>query len=76
MDTSGHPWIPRTCCSRQPTWDAGQATDGVMLAIQELRKQIGRPFGWYGVTPLMIYRDIPPYSAQDSLDLKPVAPNT
>jgi hypothetical protein len=58
------------------SWDAGQATDGVMLAIQELRKQIGRPFGWYGVTPLMIYRDIPPYSAQDSLDLKPVAPNT
>ena len=47
------------------SWDAGQAADGVMLAIHELRKQICRPFGWYGVTPLMIYRDIPPWSTQD-----------
>jgi hypothetical protein len=53
------------------SWNAGQATDGVMNAIHELRKQIGRPFGWYGVTPLMVYREIPPYSAQENLDLAP-----
>jgi hypothetical protein len=55
------------------SWDAGQATDGVMNAIHELRKQIGRPFEWYGVTPLMVYREIPPYSAQENLDLSPAA---
>jgi|HubBroStandDraft_1064217.scaffolds.fasta_scaffold16844_3 hypothetical protein len=56
------------------SWDAGQATDGVMNAIHELRKQIGRPFGWYGVTPLMVYREIPPYSTQGNLDLSPTTP--
>jgi len=60
-----------TTAPEVPSWNAGQATDGVMNAIHVLRTQIGRPFNWYGVTPLMVYREIPPYSAQENLDLAP-----
>lgn len=52
------------------SWSAGQATEGVLTAINSLRAQIGRPQDWFGVTPLMIYRDIPPYTGQESLDLE------
>jgi hypothetical protein len=51
------------------SWSAGQATDGVLAAINILRTQIGRPQDWFGVTPLMIYRDIPADIGQQSLDL-------
>lgn len=51
------------------SWAAGQATDGVFNAIRAIRELIGRPFGWFGVTPLMIFREIPPYAGQGSLPL-------
>ncbi|HYL73277.1 MAG TPA: hypothetical protein VEU96_03680 [Bryobacteraceae bacterium] len=51
------------------SWSAGQATEGVLNAINLLRTQIGRPHDWFGCTPLMIYRDIPPDSGQESLNL-------
>jgi hypothetical protein len=40
-------------------WSAGEATNGILTLMHSLRLQIGRPPGWHGVTPLMIYRAIP-----------------
>jgi hypothetical protein len=37
-------------------WSGGQLIDGVLTAMHGLRMMMGRPSGWVGVTPLMIYR--------------------
>ncbi len=39
-------------------WSAGAMMDGVLTAMHGLRELMGRPAGWIGITPLMIYRDI------------------
>jgi hypothetical protein len=48
-------------------WSAGQMMDGILTAIHALRTMMGRPTSWFGITPLMIFRDIagwkPPVSA-------------
>ena len=39
-------------------WSAGPLIDGVLTAMHGLRGIMGRPAGWIGITPLMLYRDI------------------
>lgn len=39
-------------------WSAGGVIDGILGAMHAMKTIIGRPALWYGVTPLMIYRDI------------------
>jgi hypothetical protein len=39
-------------------WSAGEMMNGILTAVHSLRGAIGRPAGWVGITPLMIFRDI------------------
>jgi hypothetical protein len=39
-------------------WSAGGAIDGILAAMHAMKTIIGRPPNWYGITPLMIFRDI------------------
>jgi hypothetical protein len=39
-------------------WSGGPMIDGILTAMHGLRAMMGRPPGWVGVTPLMIYRSI------------------
>jgi hypothetical protein len=39
-------------------WSGGEMIDGILTAIHGLRTIMGRPPGWYGITPLMIFRSI------------------
>jgi len=39
-------------------WSAGTMMDAVLTAMHGLRNMMGRPAGWIGITPLMIYRDV------------------
>jgi hypothetical protein len=47
------------------SWSAGDATEGVLNALHILRSQIGRPFHWFGITPLLIYRQVSQNSQED-----------
>lgn len=44
----------------RPTWSAGELSEGVLGAMRSLRNTVGRPGGWFGVTPLMIFRIVNP----------------
>lgn len=56
---------------REPTsWAAGEATEAILRAIHALRSQIGRPNGWFGITPLLIFREILASTHQASLALE------
>lgn len=37
-------------------WSGGQMIDSVLSAMHGLRGMMGRPSGWFGITPLMIFR--------------------
>jgi len=37
-------------------WSGGQMIDGILSAMHGLRTLMGRPAGWVGITPLMIFR--------------------
>jgi hypothetical protein len=39
-------------------WSAGPLIDAVLTAMHGLKAMMGRPAGWIGITPLMIYGDI------------------
>lgn len=39
-------------------WSAGEISNGVISMMNAVKSQIGRPSNWWGVTPLMIYRDV------------------
>jgi hypothetical protein len=39
-------------------WSAGSMMDAILAAMHGIRGMIGRPAGWIGITPLMIYRDV------------------
>lgn len=39
-------------------WQAGDAALGVIQFMHAIRKQIGRPATWHGVTPIMIFRSV------------------
>jgi hypothetical protein len=39
-------------------WSGGQMIDGILAAVHGLRTMMGRPSGWFGITPLMIFRDV------------------
>jgi len=39
-------------------WSGGELMNAVLSVIHGMRTIIGRPSGWHGVTPLMIYRPI------------------
>jgi GNAT superfamily N-acetyltransferase len=39
-------------------WSAGQMIDGILSAMHGLRTLMGRPSGWFGITPLMIFRNV------------------
>jgi len=41
-------------------WSGGELTNGVLAAMHGLRVTLGRPPGWFGVTPLMIFRIVNP----------------
>jgi hypothetical protein len=47
-------------------WSGGELTSGVLNAIHGIRITMGRPPGWFGVTPLMIFRAINPPAKQDT----------
>ena len=38
-------------------WSGGGVIDGILAAMHGLRILMGRPLGWWGITPLMIFRD-------------------
>ena len=39
-------------------WSAGQVIDSILTAMHGLRTMMGRPAGWMGITPLLIFRSI------------------
>ncbi len=39
-------------------WSAGAMMDAILTAMHGLKGMMGRPVGWIGITPLMIYRDV------------------
>ena len=39
-------------------WSGGPVIDGILTAMHGLRIMMGRPSGWFGITPLMIFRSI------------------
>jgi hypothetical protein len=41
-------------------WSGGELTNGILSAMHGLRAAIGRPSGWFGITPLMIFRVVNP----------------
>jgi len=51
-------WADRGDPPDLQNWSAGDVTNGVLTAMHALRTQFGRPSGWLGITPLMIFRSI------------------
>jgi hypothetical protein len=41
-------------------WSGGELTDGELSAMHGIRVAIGRPAGWFGIIPLMIFRVVNP----------------
>jgi hypothetical protein len=41
-------------------WSGGELTNGILSAMHGIRAAIGRPSGWFGITPLMIFRVVNP----------------
>ena len=39
-------------------WSGGQLIDAILTAMHGLRTMMGRPSGWIGITPLMIFRSM------------------
>ena len=40
------------------SWSAGEMTNGILGAMHGIWTAMGRPSGWLGITPLMIYRNM------------------
>jgi hypothetical protein len=53
-------------------WSGGDLTNGVLNAMHGMRAALGRPAGWFGITPLMIFRVVnPPAKPNVSDDTPP-----
>jgi hypothetical protein len=39
-------------------WSGGELSNGILSALHGIRAVVGRPVGWAGITPLMIFRAV------------------
>ncbi|MGO9168389.1 MAG: hypothetical protein ACLP56_16105, partial [Candidatus Sulfotelmatobacter sp.] len=65
-------WMDKGDPPDTSTWSGGELTNGVLSAMHGLRISLGRPPGWFGITPLMIFRIVNPPAQQEGPE-KPVS---